>query len=79
MGKSVYSLILNDEVIKKIDMLAYARRTSRSNYISEVLASHVSYTTPQQRIKDILDAARAFLEPYEKYAFVEMNSNSFMD
>ena len=79
MGKSVYSLILNDEVIKKIDTLAYARRTSRSNYISEVLASHVSYTTTQQRIKDILDAARAFLEPYEKYAFVEMNSNSFMD
>jgi predicted transcriptional regulator len=32
MGKSVYSLILNDEVIKKIDALAYTMRTSRSNY-----------------------------------------------
>lgn len=79
MGKSVYSLILNDEVIKKIDALAYTMRTSRSNYINEVLASHVSYTTPQQRMKDILDAAKAFLEPQGRYAFVEMSSNSFMD
>ncbi len=79
MAKSVYSLILSDEVIKKIDTMAYAMRTSRSNYINEVLANHVSYTTPQQRIKDILDSAKAFLEPQGRYAFVEMSSNSFMD
>jgi len=79
MAKSVYSLILNDEVIDKIDSMAYAMSASRSNYINELLADHVSYTTPQQRIKDILDAAKAFLEPKGKYSFVEMSSNSFMD
>ncbi|MFA5341279.1 MAG: hypothetical protein WC332_05820 [Clostridia bacterium] len=79
MAKAVYSIILSDEVIEKIDSMAYAMRTSRSNYINEVLADHVSYTTPQQRIKDILDSAKAFLEPQGRYAFVEMSSNSFMD
>lgn len=79
MDKSLYSLILSDEVISKIDTLAYAMRTSRSNYINEVLAGHVSYITPSQRIKDILEEAKAFLEPEGRYAFVEMSSNSYMD
>ena len=47
MKKSVYSIVLSDDVIDKIDELAYRTNTSRSNLINQILADHVSYTTPE--------------------------------
>lgn len=38
MSKSVYSLVLGDEVVAQIDRAAYALGTSRSNLINQVLA-----------------------------------------
>lgn len=79
MKKSVYSLILSEEIISKLDSIAYSYRTSRSNYINQVLAEHISYITPEQKIKDILDAVKEFLQTDDRYTFVAMNSNSYMD
>lgn len=79
MKKSTYSLILSEEIIRRLDDIAYASKTSRSNYVNQVLAEHISYTTPEQRIRDILDTTKEFLQPDGKYAFVEMSSNSYMD
>ena len=50
MGKTVYSLVLTDEVIEEIDRLAYTMGTSRSALIDRILAEKVSYTTPEMRI-----------------------------
>lgn len=53
MGKSVYSLVLSDEVVAAADRAAHRAGLSRSAYINEVLAEAVSYTTPEKRMNDI--------------------------
>ena len=53
MKKSVYSLVLMDDVVDAIDKLAYSMNTSRSNLINQILAEKVSYITPEKRIQDI--------------------------
>ena len=40
MNKSVYSLVLADEVVEAIDRMAYSMNTSRSNLINQILADH---------------------------------------
>ena len=47
MKKSLYSIILSDEVVNEIDRLAYKANTNRSNMINQILAEYVSYTTPE--------------------------------
>ncbi|MGN1319217.1 MAG: hypothetical protein ACI4VF_09395 [Lachnospirales bacterium] len=54
MGKSVYSIVLNDAVVDAIDQMAYRLGTNRSNMINQILAEKVSFVTPEQKIKNIL-------------------------
>jgi predicted transcriptional regulator len=53
MGKSVYSIVLIDEVVAKVDKLAYKNGTSRSNIINKILAEYVSFTTPEDQMREI--------------------------
>lgn len=53
MGKSLYSVMLMDEVVREIDRLCLKQNTNRSNLINQILAEYVSYTTPQMRINSI--------------------------
>ena len=53
MKKSVYSLVLSDDVVKAVDEMAYAAGVSRSAFINGVLADAVSYVTPEKRMSDI--------------------------
>lgn len=53
MNKSVYSIVLADEVVAAIDAMAYEAGTSRSNMINQILAAQVSCTTPEMRMRDI--------------------------
>ena len=55
MKRSVYSLVLMDDVVRKIDQAAYSMNTSRSNLINRILAEYVSCPTPEQRTKDIFE------------------------
>ena len=55
MKKSVYSVVLGDDVIAKVDRLAYLNNTNRSNMINQILAEYVSLTTPEKRISSIFD------------------------
>lgn len=56
MNKSVYSLVLLDDVVEQIDRVAYEMNTSRSNMINQILAEYVSYTTPEKRMREIFSA-----------------------
>ena len=40
MNKSVYSLVLMDDVVEQIDRVAYEMNTSRSNMINQILAEY---------------------------------------
>ena len=44
MNKSVYSLVLMDNVVSEVDKMAYEMGTSRSNLINQILAEYVRYT-----------------------------------
>ena len=55
MKKTVYSVVLSDEVIEKIDRLTYMHNTNRSNMINQILADYVSLTTPEKRNRDIFE------------------------
>lgn len=62
MGKSVYSIVLNDAVVEAIDQMAYRLGTNRSNMINQILAEKVSYITPEQRIKNILSNVESLID-----------------
>ena len=55
MGKSVYSLVLNDEVVDIVDRMARLNGMSRSNMIEKILADAVRYETPEIRANSIFD------------------------
>lgn len=56
MNKSVYSLVLMDDVIQAVDEEAYRRGTSRSNLINQILAEHLSCITPEMRMQGIFSS-----------------------
>lgn len=56
MNKSVYSIVLMDEVIRAVDERAYRLGTNRSNLINQILAEHLSCITPEMRMRTIFDA-----------------------
>lgn len=55
MSKSVYSLVLNDEVVDIVDKMARLNGLSRSNMIEKILADAVRYETPEIRATSIFD------------------------
>ena len=65
MRKSVYSLVLSDDVVAQIDRLAYRQGTNRSGFINQILAEYVSYVTPEQRIRDVFQRLGGALSAYD--------------
>ena len=62
MNKSVYSLVLMDNVVSEVDKLAYELGTSRSNLINQILAEYVRYTTPEMRMRAIFDEMEKLMQ-----------------
>lgn len=67
MKKSVYSLVLMEDVIEAIDELAYSLQTSRSNLINQILAERVALITPEQHLQRIFDSLSDYLRPYTHF------------
>ena len=63
MKKTLYSLMLSEEVVREVDMLAHRRGTNRSNLINQILAEYVNLTTPERRVNDIFTAIEAMIAP----------------
>lgn len=61
MGKSLYSLMLSDEVMHEIDALAHKMGTNRSNMVNMILAEKAEIKTPEQRINDIFSGMEQLL------------------
>ena len=77
MGKTLYSLMLNENVVREIDMLAHKSGTSRSNLVNQILAEYVNYTTPERRISDVFTAIEQLMMPSnEIIPFFAPNSQS---
>lgn len=61
MNKSVYSLVLSDEIVQEIDRMAYEASTSRSAMINQILAESVRYITPEKRMREVFSAIEQML------------------
>ena len=62
LSKSLYSLILSDEVIARIDRLATRQGTNRSALVNRILAEYCSMVTPEKRIETVLGAVKTLLD-----------------
>lgn len=56
MGKSVYSVVLDDAVVRAVDAMAGSMGCSRSAAINRILAQHVQMDTPEQQMQRIFRA-----------------------
>lgn len=64
MKKSIYSLVLADDVVEAVDRMAYEMHTSRSNLINQILAEHLSCTTPEMRMHSIFAGMETLAEQF---------------
>ena len=77
MKKTLYSLMLDDAVVREVDILAHRLGTNRSSLINRILAEYVDYVTPERRINDILSAVEQLMLPSrELIPFFAPNSSS---
>jgi hypothetical protein len=74
MSKSLYSLILNDEVVSIIDKMARVNGLSRSNMIEKILANAVSYETPEIRANNIFDEIEKLFSHSPTMRYLESQS-----
>ena len=79
MANSVYSIVLNDAVVEAIDRLAYQNGTNRSSMINRILAERVSYTTPEQRIRNILGYVEKSLDSTELFQILMNTGDSSLN
>ena len=61
MNKSVYSLVLSDEIVQEVDRMAYEAGASRSAMVNQILAEFVRYTTPEKRMREVFSAIERML------------------
>ena len=66
MQKSLYSLILMDDVVREIDRIALQQNTNRSNLINQILADYVSLMTPEKRISNIFKNIEELINKYKE-------------
>ena len=76
MKKSVYSVVLSDNVISEIDKLAYINGTNRSNMINQILAEYVSLITPEKRIQNVFDELSSLLFVKDDFKLMNPPSHS---
>lgn len=73
MSKSLYGIVLTDDVVSRIDHEAMRKGVNRSALIEAILADHVGYTTPEKRIGGVFGFIEQALKGGELVPFVEAN------
>ena len=74
--KSVYSVILRDELVKKLDVIAYENGVSRSVMLNKILADYLEVETPDTVMENILARMEEMLSSASRLRFVNQPSNS---
>ena len=76
MQKSIYSLVLMDDVIAAVDKEAYRLNTSRSNLINQILAEHLACVTPEMKMQEIFNSISDMLEAH--FQIQQQSPNSLL-
>ena len=78
MKKTLYSLMLNDDVVREIDRTAHRMGTNRSQLINRILADYVGFATPESRMEEIFRVLEELVSPSrELVSYFAPNTNSF--
>lgn len=78
MHKSIYSLVLSDEVMEAVDRLAYRRGCNRSQLINQILAEYVSYITPEQKIREAFGRISSVLDGNDGFRLITRPSDTLL-
>ena len=79
MKKTVYSLVLSEDVVREIDKLANRRGTNRSNMVNQILAEYTSLITPEKRMSHLLSEVRRHFEETAGFQLPESGSAGMMN
>lgn len=79
MKKTVYSLVLSEDVVREIDKLATRRGTNRSNMVNQILAEYTSLITPEKRMSHLLSEVRRHFEEAAGFQLPEGSSAGMMN
>ena len=61
--KTLYSLLLDEDVVRAVDQLAHRRGCSRSALVNQLLAEQLDLMTPERRIAEVLRAMESLFRP----------------
>ena len=75
--KSVYSLVLSDDVVEKVDELAFKAGVSRSQFINDVLASRVGVDTERKVLQDIFDEVSGYVDGFSDMRVQRRQQSAF--
>ena len=78
MKKSMYSLMLADEVVKAVDELAAEHGTNRSNMINQILAERLELVTPEKHVGQIFDVIGTLMGGRGEYRMYSEPNNLTM-
>jgi len=77
MSKSIYSLVLNDQLVSMLDKVAHKKGMSRSNLINSIIADYLSYETPEKRIEYVFKRMENLVAESQSLKFMPQPSTSF--
>ena len=63
MKKALFSLMLDEDVVRAVDQLAHRRGCSRSALVNQLLAEQLNLMTPERRIREVLQALESLFLP----------------
>ncbi len=79
MAKTMYSLMLSEDVVNAIDALAHRAGTNRSQMINMILAEYISYRTPEQRMREMFDSMERMLPADSPLQVMLRSSDSMLN
>ena len=74
--KSVYSVILSDELVKRLDVEAYKKGVSRSVMLNKILSDYLCVETPDTIIENIFAHMKNLFSDVLGMRFINQASNS---
>ncbi len=79
MKKTMFSLMLSEDIVAAIDRLAYEAGTNRSNMVNNILAEYVSYRTPEMRMRAMFETMENLLSACEGFKVILRSSDSLFN
>lgn len=74
MSKSIYSLVLNDEIVDIIDKMARINGMSRSNMIEKILAGAIEFETPEIKAYNVFEEIEKLINKTQTMRYLSQPS-----